>query len=119
MKLSSITLQFTTILSCVLFPTMKPCERQEFSQTLLFYFFQFSLRIILIFLKVLCNFRFLNSVTIKMRTMVACMHVSAYAMTFLLEMEENIGGWKRKAALELEYKGYDGAIRTTLLRPSK
>ena len=54
-----------------------------------------------------------------MRTMVACMHVSAYAMTFLLEMEENIGGWKRKAALELEYKGYDGAIRTTLLRPSK
>ena len=55
-----------------------------------------------------------------MRTMVACMHKSADAMTFLLEMEENIGGgWKRKAALELEYKGYDGAIRTTLLRPSK
>ena len=78
----------------------------------------------MIFLKVLCNFRFLKvnsltTLTINLRIMVACMHKSADAMTFLLEMEENIGGWKRKAALELEYKGYDGAIRTTLLRPSK
>ena len=46
-----------------------------------------------------------------------CVHVSTDAMSFLLEEEENGGGWEREA-LELEYKGYDGAIRSTLLRPS-
>ena len=75
---------------------MKPCERQEFSQTLLFYFFQFSLRIILIFLKVLCNFRFLNSVTIKMRTMVACMHARERLREDLLARDGGEHWWLEK-----------------------
>ncbi|XRB19946.1 guanylate cyclase [Pseudoscourfieldia marina] len=46
-----------------------------------------------------------------------CVHVSTDAMSFVLEEEQNGGGWEREV-LELEYKGYDGAIRSTLLRPS-
>ena len=46
-----------------------------------------------------------------------CVHVSTVAMSFVLEEEQNGGGWEREV-LELEYKGYDGAIRSTLLRPS-
>ncbi|XRB07611.1 adenylate cyclase [Pycnococcus provasolii] len=46
-----------------------------------------------------------------------CVHVSTYAMSFVLEEEQNGGGWE-KEMLELEYKGYECTIRSTLLRPS-